>query len=107
MAVKIGAMVPACRAFVAAQYGHVSVTTSVRRHPRKQRGLVTDFVKIEKGHGPEGRIAMVRSDRGDRARVCVRETAAIRLGRQQLTPAEQGAASPMNLLARDRHKDWR
>jgi enoyl-CoA hydratase/carnithine racemase len=26
---------------------------------------VADFVTIEKGHGPEGRIAVVRFDRGD------------------------------------------
>jgi hypothetical protein len=26
---------------------------------------LTDFVKIEKGLGPEGRIAVVRFDRGD------------------------------------------
>ncbi|GLR92956.1 enoyl-CoA hydratase/carnithine racemase [Bradyrhizobium liaoningense] len=27
--------------------------------------MVTDYVKIEKGLGPEGRIAVVRFDRGD------------------------------------------
>src|SRR5512135_2430137 len=26
---------------------------------------MTEFVKIERGHGPEGRIAIVRFDRGD------------------------------------------
>src|SRR6201998_479371 len=31
----------------------------------KGRVLMTDFVTIEKGLGPEGRIAVVRFDRGD------------------------------------------
>jgi hypothetical protein len=31
----------------------------------RERGDVADFVSIEKGLGPEGRIAVVRFDRGD------------------------------------------
>ena len=60
-------MVPACRVCVAAQPGPIFVRPGVgwRCGKADWETLVTDYVKIEKGLGPEGRIAVVRFDRGD------------------------------------------
>lgn len=60
-------MVPACRVCVAAQSGPIFVRPDVGQHccNADWEALLTDYVKIEKGLGPERRIAVVRFDCGD------------------------------------------
>jgi enoyl-CoA hydratase len=59
---------------------------------------LTDFVKIEKGLGPEGRIAVVRFDRGDNINALSPEAL------RQLTNAARSFEDDSNNLGRRSHR---